>query len=77
MITHTHSPNQKYALMLDILSDMILNHASKLVPKDKVEENPQPAWSFFLQKLDQEADDEMNRELTAQLLGTHDYEEVA
>lgn len=63
--------------MLDILSDIILNHANKLVPKDKVIENTQPDWSFFLQKLDQEADDEMNRELTAQLLGTHDYEEVA
>ena len=77
MITHIQNPNQRYALMLDILSDMILNHASKLVRKDKVIENAHRDWSFFLQKLDQEADDEMNRELTAQLLGTHDYEEVA
>ena len=77
MITHAQTANHRYSLMLDILSDMILNYASKLEAKDKMPKTPLPDWSSFLQKLDREADDEMDRELTAQLLGTYDYRIIA
>lgn len=77
MFTHAQTMNQRYSLMLDILSDIILNHASKLEAKGKMPNTQSLDWSFFLQKLDREADEEMDRELTAQLLGTYDFKIIA